>query len=100
MPDEKGRPIFRVSPPGAPGNVDDCLEEIYAALVRHGYALTQARYGTQTMMVLSAQQGGPGSFRLEPAVQIASMVPGPKMDPRCGIIMRRVKGVSGIEVTQ
>ena len=100
MPDALGRPVFKVSPPAAPGSVDDCLDEIYEALVRHGYALTMGSYHGRSMMILSTQPGGPGTMRMEPAAQIASMIPGPKSDPRFGIIMRRVAGVKDIEVTQ
>ena len=100
MPDEKGRPIFKVTPPRAPGELVDCLDEIYEALVRHGYALTMGSYHNQQMIVLCKQPEGPGTIRLEPAAQIASMVPGPRKDPRFGIIMRRVGGVKDIEVVQ
>ena len=100
MSDEQGRPIFKVTPPPRPGALDDCLDEIYQALVRHGYALTMGTYHGQYMIVLSTQPGGPGTTRFEPAAQIASMVPGPKTDPRFGIIMRRVGGVRDLEVVQ
>ncbi len=100
MPDDKGRPIFKVTPPPRPGALDDCLDAIYEVLVAHGYALTMGTYHGQSMIVLSAQPDGPGTNRLEPAAQIASMMPGPKTDPRFGIIMRRVGGVKYIEVVQ
>ena len=100
MPDAKGRPVFKVTPPPHPGSLDDCLDEIYAALVRHGYALTQGTYRGQTMIVLSAQPEGPGTMRLLPGAQIASMIPGPLTDPRYGIIMRRVGGNAEVEVVQ
>jgi hypothetical protein len=76
--------------PSKPGNANDCADEIFAALTRHGYALTLGMYEGRAIIVLSKCHE-PG--RLEPVAELLRMVPGDRKDPRCGIVMRRCSGI-------
>lgn len=72
MPDDYGRKVFKVSPPGDSNRIEDVLDELYEVLYRRGYAITQGNHNGHVLIVL-CRQLEPG--KLEPVAQIAQMIP-------------------------
>ena len=98
MPDEQGRKVFKVMPPGDGNSIQDVLDELYSVLYRRGYAIAQGRYGAQSVVVLcEVREEG---RRLIPVAQIAQMIPDYGQRAAKGIDWRKVGSDKPEPVTQ